>query len=134
MAGGLGGLLAACGSTTTTTTAAAATTTTAGGTATTGPTTTAAGGATTTVAAGPTPPTQDKILIEAARPVSGVNAIFEQAHFGPAAHLWVQDVNAAGGLNVAGKKIPIDVQRLRRPERPRHQHASAHQDHGGRQG
>jgi branched-chain amino acid transport system substrate-binding protein len=98
VAGGLGGLIAACGGT-------EETTTTAAGGAT---TTTAAGGATTTVAAGPTPPTKDKILIEAARPVSGVNAIFEQAHFGPAAHLWVQDVNAAGGLNIAGKKIPIE--------------------------
>ena len=100
--GGLGGLLSACGGTAATTTTAAATPTTAG----TG--TTAAGGATTTVSAGPTPPTQDKITIGAARPVSGVNAIFEQAHFGPAAHLWVQDVNAAGGLNIAGKKLPIE--------------------------
>jgi branched-chain amino acid transport system substrate-binding protein len=100
--GGLGGLLSACGGTAATTTTAGATPTTAGGTPTT------AGGTATTVAAGPTPPTQDKIKIGAARPVSGVNAIFEQAHFGPAAHLWVEEVNAAGGLNVAGKKLPIE--------------------------
>ncbi len=87
--GGLSGLVAACGGGTTTTT------------------TTAAGGATTSVAAGPTPPTQDKITIGAARPISGVNAVFEQAHFGPAYKLWVKDVNDAGGLNVAGKKLPI---------------------------
>ena len=59
------------------------------------------------VAAGPTPPTQNQITIGAARPISGVNAIFEQAHFGPAYKLWVKDVNDAGGLNVAGKKLPI---------------------------
>ena len=95
VAGGLGSLVAACGGTTTTT---------AGGA-----TTTAAGGATTTaVSTGPQPPAQDKIKIGAARPVSGVNAIFEQAHFGPAAHMWVEEINAAGGLNVAGKKLPIE--------------------------
>jgi branched-chain amino acid transport system substrate-binding protein len=99
---GLGGVIAACGGT------AEETTTTAGGVTTTaaGPVTT--GGATTTVSSGPTPPTQDKITIGAARPVSGVNAIFEQAHFGPAAHMWVEEINAAGGLNVAGKKLPIE--------------------------
>ena len=104
LSGGLGGLLAACGGeTTTTTTAAAGPTTTAAG-----PTTTAAG-PTTTVAAGPEPPAQDKIRIGAARPISGVNAIFEQAHFGPAYKVWVEDVNKAGGLTVAGKKLPIEM-------------------------
>ena len=86
--GGLGGLIAACGGTTTTTTT---------------------GGGGTTVSAGPQPPAADKIRIGAARPISGVNALFEQAHFGPAYKLWVQDVNAAGGLNVAGKKLPIEM-------------------------
>lgn len=106
VAGGLGGLLAACGGTTTTTTAAGGATTTAAGGAT---TTMAAGETTTTVAAGPTPPSADKIRIGAARPISGYNAIFEQAHFGPAYKLWVQDMNAAGGLEVAGKKLPIEM-------------------------
>jgi branched-chain amino acid transport system substrate-binding protein len=99
---GLGGVIAACGGT------AEETTTTAGGTPTTAGTGTTAAGATTTVSSGPTPPTQDKVTIGAARPISGVNAIFEQAHFGPAAHMWVDEVNAAGGLNVAGKKLPIE--------------------------
>jgi branched-chain amino acid transport system substrate-binding protein len=103
LGGSLGGLVAACGSDTEeTTTTAGGTDTTAGGTDTT------VGGATTTVASGPEPPAQDKIRIGAARPVSGVNAIFEQAHFGPAAHLWVEELNAAGGLEVAGKKLPIE--------------------------
>ena len=61
------------------------------------------------MAAGPEPPAADKIRIGAARPLSGVNAIFEEAHFGPAYKLWVQDVNAAGGLTVAGKKMPIEM-------------------------
>lgn len=102
--GGLGGLIAACGETeeSTTTTAAGPTTTAAG------PTTTAAG-PTTTVTTGPQPPAVDKIRIGAARPVSGVNAIFEQAHFGPAYKLWVDDMNKAGGLEVAGKKLPIEM-------------------------
>ncbi len=106
VAGGLGGVLAACGGTSTTTTAGGTATTAAGET-----TTTAAGGATTTaVSTGGAglPGDKTKILIEAARPVSGVNALFEQAHFGPAAHLWVDEVNKAGGLKIAGKQYPIE--------------------------
>jgi branched-chain amino acid transport system substrate-binding protein len=105
VSGGLGGLIAACGGETTETTGA----TTATTTATTTGGTTATTGATTTVSAGPTPPSQDKIVIGAARPISGANAVFEAAHFGPAYKLWAQDVNAAGGLNVAGKKLPIEL-------------------------
>jgi len=105
LSGGLGGLLAACGEEEeTTTTAAGETTTTAAG-----ETTTTAAASTTTVSAGPEPPAADKIRIGAARPISGVNAIFEEAHFGPAYKLWVQDTNAAGGLEVAGKKLPIEM-------------------------
>jgi branched-chain amino acid transport system substrate-binding protein len=96
-AGSLGGLIAACGGTTTTTAAGGGTATTAGGTGTTAVTTGGAG----------LPNGKTKILIEAARPVTGVNAIFEQAHFGPAAHMWVDEVNAAGGLKIAGKQYPI---------------------------
>jgi branched-chain amino acid transport system substrate-binding protein len=102
--GGLGGILAACGEAEETTTTGATTATTAG------PGTTATtAGPTTTVATGPEPPAVDKIRIGAARPISGVNAIFEQAHFGPAYKLWVEDVNAAGGLKVAGKPLPIEM-------------------------
>ncbi len=103
-AGGLGGLLAACGETTETTTTGATTATT-GGAVTTAP----SGATTTAVSSGQEPPAQDKITIGAARPISGVNAIFEQAHFGPAYHLWVEELNAAGGLEVAGKKLPIEL-------------------------
>jgi branched-chain amino acid transport system substrate-binding protein len=93
--GGLSGLLAACGTKDDTTTTGVTTATTAG----TG----------TTVVTGPQPPAQDKIRIGAARPLNGANAIFEQAHFGPAYHLWVEELNAAGGLEISGKKLPIEL-------------------------
>ena len=86
-------VLAGCGGNTTTTTA--------GGTGTTG------GSDTTDTSM--TPPEQDKIVIGAARPVSGVNSFFEENAFGPAYKLWVQDVNAAGGIDVAGKKLPVEM-------------------------
>ena len=102
--GGLGGILAACGEAEETTTTGATTATTAG------PGTTATtAGPTTTVATGPEPPAVDKIRIGAARPLSGVNTIFQEAHFGPAYKLWVEDVNKAGGLVVAGKPLPIEM-------------------------
>jgi branched-chain amino acid transport system substrate-binding protein len=92
VSGGLAGVLAACGT-------KKEETTTTGATA----------GPATTVVTGPQPPAQDKIRIGAARPVSGYNALFEQAHFGPAYKLWIQDVNAEGGIDVAGKKLPIEM-------------------------
>ncbi len=54
-------------------------------------------------------PEQDKIVIGAARPVSGPLSFFEENAFGPAYRLWVQDVNAAGGINVAGKMLPVEM-------------------------
>jgi len=96
---GFAGLLAACADAEETTT-----------------TTTAAGGAYTTAAtpvtaasAGPQPPAQDKIVVGAARSVTGSLSSFEAWLFGPAYRLWVQDVNAAGGINVAGKKLPVEL-------------------------
>ncbi|MHB8868807.1 MAG: amino acid ABC transporter substrate-binding protein [Thermoleophilia bacterium] len=84
-----------CASDDTTTTTAATTATTAGGSETTD----------TTMA----PPEQDKIVIGAARPVSGGLSVFEGNNFGPAYKLWVEDVNAAGGINVGGKMLPIEM-------------------------
>jgi branched-chain amino acid transport system substrate-binding protein len=89
VSGGLSGLLAACGS-------KEATTTTAAGTG-------------TTVVTGQEPPAQDKIVIGAARPVTGNLSNFEAGNYGPAYKLWVKDVNDAGGINVAGKKLPIEL-------------------------
>jgi branched-chain amino acid transport system substrate-binding protein len=77
------------------------TTTTAGGTETTG--------GTDTTDTSMAQPEQDKIVIGAARPVSGVNSFFEENAFGPAYKLWVEDVNAAGGINVAGKMLPVEM-------------------------
>ncbi len=84
--GSLGGLLGACGEKESTTTTAA--------------------GVTTTVAAGPEPPAQDKFVIGGARPISGVFAMFEEAHFGPAYKIWVDDMNAAGGMSIAARSSP----------------------------
>jgi branched-chain amino acid transport system substrate-binding protein len=108
LSGGLGGLLAACGEETTTTTAGA-TTTAGGATTTAGGATTTTAGATTTVTAGPEPPKQDKIVYGGARPITGALAAFEAGNWGPAYKLWVDDVNKAGGINVAGKKLPIEL-------------------------
>ncbi len=59
-------------------------------------------------ACGPSAPEKDKILIGAARPISGpLNMIGDYA-FGPIMQMWVDDVNARGGLNVGGKKLPIE--------------------------
>ncbi len=92
-------LAAACGGNGTTTTSSAA----GGGTA----TTVAGGGAATTI--DPALASKTKIVIGAARPVSGPLSFFEQNAFGPAYKLWVDDVNKAGGINVGGKKLPVEM-------------------------
>ncbi len=107
---GLGGLMAACGGDEPATTTAGGATTTAGGATTTaGGATTTAGGATTTVSSGVEPPAQDKFVIGGARPLSGMYAMFEEAHFGPAYKIWVEDMNKDGGINIAGKKLPVEL-------------------------
>jgi branched-chain amino acid transport system substrate-binding protein len=54
-------------------------------------------------------PEKDKIVIGAARPISGpLNSIGDYA-FGPIMQMWVDDVNARGGLNVGGKKLPVEL-------------------------
>lgn len=83
--GTLGSLLAACGK---------------------GTTGAAAG---TTVATGAEPPLQDKFVIGGARPLSGIYTMFEQAHFGPAYHMWVDEMNANGGIKIGGKKLPVEL-------------------------
>jgi len=88
-------LAAACGGGTTTTTAAV-----------TG--STASGGSTETTI-DPALASKDKIVIGAARPVSGPLSFFEQNAFGPAYKLWVEDVNKAGGINVGGKKLLVEM-------------------------
>jgi len=64
------------------------------------------------VTACPAPPAaKDKIVIGAARPLSGpLQAIGDYA-FGPVMNLWVEEVNADGGLYVKdyGKNLPIEL-------------------------
>ncbi|MBN1646677.1 MAG: amino acid ABC transporter substrate-binding protein [Spirochaetales bacterium] len=56
-------------------------------------------------------PQKDKIVIGASRATSGPLAIFEQISFGPIYKLWMQEVNAAGGIYVKeyDKKLPVEI-------------------------
>ena len=51
------------------------------------------------------------IVLGAARPLSGVYQVFEDSVFGPIYKMWVDEINAAGGIYVEeyGKKLLIDV-------------------------
>jgi len=52
--------------------------------------------------------TKDKIVIGAARPISGpLNQIGDFA-MGPIMQMWADDVKAAGGLKVGGKRLPVE--------------------------
>ena len=59
----------------------------------------------------PTMPTKDKIVFGAARPVSGLLSFWEEAGYGPIYKMWVDEVNAKGGLYIKeyDKKLPIEV-------------------------
>jgi branched-chain amino acid transport system substrate-binding protein len=60
-------------------------------------------------ACGAAQPAKDKIVIGAARPISGpLNSIGDYA-FGPIMQMWADDVNAKGGIDVAGKKLPVEL-------------------------
>ncbi len=54
---------------------------------------------------------KDKIVIGAARPLSGPLAFFEANAFGPLYKMWVDEVNAQGGIYVKeyGKKLPVEM-------------------------
>ena len=52
---------------------------------------------------------KDKIVIGAARPISGPLKTIGDYAFGPVMNLWVEEVNAAGGLKVGGKKLPVEL-------------------------
>jgi branched-chain amino acid transport system substrate-binding protein len=64
------------------------------------------GGATGTTLGG-----KDKIVIGAARPLSGPLSFFEANAFGPIYKMWVDEVNAEGGIMVEeyGKKLPVEM-------------------------
>jgi len=58
----------------------------------------------------PAPPAKDKIVYGASRSLSGPLAIIGQTSFDPAFKMWMEDVNAKGGIYVKeyGKKLPIE--------------------------
>ena len=64
---------------------------------------------TTTTPPPPPPPEQDTIVIGAARPLSGPLAAIGDFALGPILTMWVDEVNARGGIDVAGKKLPIEL-------------------------
>jgi branched-chain amino acid transport system substrate-binding protein len=55
--------------------------------------------------------TKDKIVVGLARPLSGPLAIIGDSAFRPVYETWVDEVNAAGGIEVAeyGKKLPVEL-------------------------
>jgi branched-chain amino acid transport system substrate-binding protein len=57
----------------------------------------------------PTPPTADEIVIGASRDITGPQAGFQSYGFAPIYKMWAADVNAAGGINVAGKMLPVRI-------------------------
>jgi branched-chain amino acid transport system substrate-binding protein len=58
---------------------------------------------------GPTPPEQDEILIGASRDITGPQAGFQDYGFAPIYKMWAAEVNAVGGINVAGKMLPVRI-------------------------
>jgi branched-chain amino acid transport system substrate-binding protein len=61
------------------------------------------------VACGKPAPEKDKIVIGAARPLSGPLAQIGDYAMGPIMTMWAEEVNARGGINVAGKKLPVEL-------------------------
>jgi branched-chain amino acid transport system substrate-binding protein len=74
-------------------------------------TTAASGDTGATGTSAPVKTGKDKIVIGAARPLSGPLSFFEANAFGPIYKMWVDEVNADGGIMVAeyGKKLPIEM-------------------------
>jgi branched-chain amino acid transport system substrate-binding protein len=64
---------------------------------------------TPTTPTGPTPPAQDEIVIGASRDITGPQASFQDYGFAPIYKMWAAEVNAAGGINVAGKMLPVRI-------------------------
>jgi branched-chain amino acid transport system substrate-binding protein len=58
---------------------------------------------------GPTPPEQDEIVLGASRDITGPQAGFQEYGFAPLYKMWAEEVNAAGGINVAGKMLTVRI-------------------------
>jgi branched-chain amino acid transport system substrate-binding protein len=54
-------------------------------------------------------PERESIIIGGARPLSGPNAVYEETAFGPIYKMWIDEVNARGGIYVEeyGRQLPI---------------------------
>jgi branched-chain amino acid transport system substrate-binding protein len=61
------------------------------------------------VGCGEAAPEKDKIVIGAARPISGPLAAIGDYAMGPIMTMWAEEVNARGGIDVAGKKLPVEL-------------------------
>jgi branched-chain amino acid transport system substrate-binding protein len=60
----------------------------------------------------PTPapaPAKDKIVVGMSRSLSGPIAIIDDSAFRPVYETWVPMINAQGGINLGGKKLPIEL-------------------------
>lgn len=59
----------------------------------------------------PIDPNKTEILVGAVRSVTGVFAVFDQTAFGPCYRMWVDEINAAGGIMVKeyGKQMKINL-------------------------
>jgi len=60
-------------------------------------------------ACAPAAPAKDKIVVGMSRPLSGPLAIIGDSAFRPIYETWVPMVNAEGGINLGGKKLPIEL-------------------------
>lgn len=50
-----------------------------------------------------------EILIGASRDINGPQAGFQEYGFAPLYHAWAEEVNAAGGIDVGGTKLPVRI-------------------------
>ena len=57
----------------------------------------------------PTPPAQNEIVIGASRDITGPMAGFQAFGFAAVYRMWAEEVNAAGGIDVAGKKLKVRI-------------------------
>jgi branched-chain amino acid transport system substrate-binding protein len=62
-----------------------------------------------TASPSPTPPAQNEIVIGASRDITGPTAGFQEYGYAPIYKMWAEEVNAAGGINVAGKMLPVRI-------------------------
>jgi branched-chain amino acid transport system substrate-binding protein len=57
----------------------------------------------------PTPPAQNEIVFGASRDITGPQAGFQAFGYAPLYKAWAEEINAAGGINVAGKMLTVRI-------------------------